>query len=248
MMQRDTFSLITASQSGDDSATDELLRIIKKEHMPKYIRRFLRRNVLVSQDEIESEFLEGCWRAIAIAKLDIGNPVSFICWKGSLKVVHLFRQKLKEGVRVNCSTCGTGVLMYKAKEKRAMCSKCGATDVDTYMVVMDESQMPSEFADGSDREDHAWDKIAIDSMEDNAERQFETIMYENTVQEIRSQLNGRVLQLFDKLVVECVNRDTSDNYLEEIANEWGVSTACVSVYLRKLRAKVATYYINQKAA
>lgn len=55
-----------------------------------------------------------------------------------------------------------------------------------------------------------------------------------------------MLQLFDLLVIEQVNRDTSNNYLEEIANRWGVSTACVSVYLRKLRVKVLEHIHEKK--
>lgn len=241
-----TFELITASQSGDEDATNKLLQIIKDQHMGRYTRRFIRRNVLVDQEEIESEFLVGCWAAIKKAKLDIGNPVNFICWKGSLKVLHLFRTKLRDGVRINCSTCGTGTLVYKAKLKRAVCGKCGATDVQTYMIVMDESQMNPEISGNAVV--MPWDKIAQDNMQDEADHQFSNITYDIMVEEIRSRLNGRVLQLFDVMVVEAINRDTSDNYLSEIATRWGVSTACVSIYLRKLRSKVAEYMAEREAA
>lgn len=240
----DTFQLIAASQQGDESATNKLLDIIRNTHMKQYIRRFIRRNVLIEEAEIESEFLLGCWKAIPKAKLDIGNPVNFICWKGQLKVLHLFRSKLREGVRVNCTTCGTSRLTYKAKEKRAICVKCGATDVQTFMVVMDESQMNPEI-DGN-AVVQPWDRIAQDMMADEADTQFSNITYDITVAEIRAKLTGRVLQLFDLLVIENVNRDTSVNYLEEIAQRWGVSTACVSVYLRKLRAKITAHYYSME--
>jgi hypothetical protein len=247
----DTKDLIAAAQRGDELATNKLLKIIQTEHMPRRIRRFIKRNVLVTQDEIESEFLLGCWRAIQVAKLDIGNPMMFIGWKGELAVTHMFRKKIREGVRVNCTTCGVGTIQYKRNahthEERLRgakapiaCSKCGATDVDTFMIVMDESQMKEEFEGGAPSS-AMWDKIDIDHIPAAQDALFENITHDIVIEEIRCKLNGRVLQLFDKLVLEQVNRDTSVNYLAEIAREWGVSTACVSVYLRKLRIKVIEY-------
>lgn len=233
----DTLALIAASQQDDDTATNKLLDLIKREHMPSQTRRFIERNVLIERDEIESEFLFGCWKAIKVAKLDVGNPLFFICWKGKLAVIHLFRQKLREGVRVNCPTCGTGALQYNAKNKTAVCRQCGETNVSTFMVMADETQGVLTDS-GSESETHLWDKIDPSTVNAVNDRQFEDIMYETHVEEIRSKLNGRVLQLFDMLVVENINRDTSPNYLEEIAQAWGVSTACVSVYLRKLRTRI----------
>lgn len=251
----DTLSLIRDSKNGDTLATEKLLQIIKKEHMPKRIARHIKRNVLVMQDDIESEFLTGCWKAIAVAKLDLGNPLMFILWKGELAVIHLFRKKIREGVRVNCSTCGVQSLQFKhtttSSERRRgakapiSCNKCGATDVTTFMIVMDESQMREEM-EGGGAPTNLWDKIDQDQIPAAQNAQFEDLTQGIMVEEIRSRLNGRVLQLFDLLIVKQVNRETSDNYLAEIANAWGVSTACVSVYLRKLRIKVAEYLDEQK--
>lgn len=247
----DTLKLIADSQAGDEIATERLLSIIKKEHMSRHTRRYVNRNVLVTQDEIESEFLVGCWKAIPKAKLDVGNPLNFICWKGELAILHLFRKNLRAGVKVNCSTCGTTNMTYSTASKGQIntkarpgkrgikseicCSRCGATDVETFMTTVDQSQMKEEIENGTMQ---PWDRISPEQVTDEMETMFNQITYDMHVEEIRAKLNGRVLQLFDKLVVEQVNRDTSKNYLEEIAQEWGVSTAAVSVYLRKLRYKV----------
>lgn len=246
----DTLSLIAASQAGDSLATERLLSIIKKEHMGNRTRKYINRNVLVMQDDIESHFLEGCWKAIEKAKLDLGNPLHFICWKGELAVLHLFRRNLRAGVRVNCSTCGTTNMTYTTKggtnatdkvkpgkrgKSQISCAKCGATDVNTFMVTVDQSQMREEIENGTLQ---PWDKIDPERVHDEMETMFNAITYDMHVEEIRAKLNGRVLQLFDMLIIRQINRDTSQNYLEEIANEWGVSTAAVSVYLRKLRYKV----------
>lgn len=235
----DTLALIAASQQNDDQAINTLIDVIKREHMPSHIRRFVQRNVLIAKDEIESEFLLGCWGAIKQAKLDIGNPLYFICWKGKLSVIHLFRKRLREGVRVNCSTCGVGSLQYIARQKTAVCATCGATDVSTFMVVTDESQSNPDL-DSVDLETRIWDKIDPSRVGELNNVQFSNVTYDIQIEEIRSRLNGRVLQLFDMLVIEGINRETSDNYLDEIAKRWNVSTACVSVYLRKLRIKVHT--------
>jgi hypothetical protein len=255
--QPDTLALISRSQQGDEAATEKLLTILRDEHMPRRIRRHLKRNVLVEEAEIQSEWLIGCWKAIRLAKLDVGNPLMFICWKGDLQVIHLFRKKIRDGVKVSCQVCGIVPMAFRktgfaavAGGKRAgtrspiACSKCGSIDVDTFMTTVDESQQSDEIdATGAV---HAWDRIDPDHVHEHMDELFSDITYDIQVQEIRAKLNGRVLQLFDKLVIEQINRDTSKNYLEEIATEWGVSTACVSVYLRKLREKVLAYIETTK--
>lgn len=257
----DSLSLIAASQQGDEVAVNRLLRLIEKEHMPGRLRKYRNRNVLVQMDDIQSEFLMGCWKAIKQAKLDIGNPLHFICWKGELAVLHLFRKNIKEGVRVNCTTCGVTSVAYRKREgskeeiaaasrrgvkAKLCCSKCGATDVTTFMVVYDQSQVDEATLEGTPVQ--SWDRIDPSEVKDTMDDMFSAITYDMKVAEIRSKLNGRVRELFDMLIVKQINRDTSKNYLEEIANEWGVTTACVSVYLRKLRGKVLEHIEVEEAA
>jgi hypothetical protein len=249
----DTLSLIKAAQgeNGQD-AMEALMKVLQKEHMPRRIRRFLKKNVLVQQDEIESAFLEGCWKAVRQAKMDIGNPLLFICWKGELAVTHLFRAKIREGVKVDCSTCGVTAISYKkgsGKKKgrssaNVACGKCGATDVKTFMIISDESQSGEEMESPMPE----WDHLDTHEVIDETETFFNAATYDIFVDEIRAKLNGRVLQLFDALCVKQINRDTSQNYLQEIADEWGVTTACVSVYLRKLRLKVMEHLDDNREA
>jgi hypothetical protein len=238
-----TLALIAASQQGDELATNKLLRIIEKEHMPGRLRRFINRNVLVSEEEIQSAFLEGCWRAIAKAKLDVGNPLHFICWKGVLSVLYTCRKNIKEGVRVHCATCGISTIKYTKsngtkRKPKICCGHCGATDVDTFMLVFDQTQVDESQIEGVVVD--SWDKVDPTEVSSMMTTMFSDITYEIMVEEIREKLNGRVLQLFDIMILDQINRDTSANYLEEIAREWGVSTACVSVYLRKLRGRSLT--------
>lgn len=234
----DTLTLIAAAQTGDDLAMERLLRIIRDEHMAQRVAKFRRKNVLIDDDELESEFLIGCYKAVPQAKLDVGNPLMFILWKGENAVAYIRRKRIREGVRVNCHVCGIRPL--NMRKGRACCPNCGSFDVSTYMVLLDESQQGEYFEENGDRAH--WDTTDPTEVATEIDDLFNAITYDIQVEEIRTRLSGRVLQLFDKIVVEQINRDTSKNYLQEIATEWGVTTACLSIYLRKLKIAVLMYY------
>lgn len=226
--------LLAKAQAGDELAMNRLLTLIQTQHMPKRIKHYYGRNVLIEQADIESEFLLGCYEAIKIAKMDVGNPLMFILWKGQLAVAHIFRRKLKEGVQVNCKTCGIRPLTYINRE--LVCNKCGSNDVTSRMVIIDESQKSDDMKNGTARFDVLGDPFReMDAI-------FALATEDMAIEEIRKKLRGRQLELFNILIVEQINRDTSDNYLAEIAKRWGVSTACVSVYLRKLRFAVLNHF------
>lgn len=226
--------LLDQAQKGDELAMNRLLTLIQKEHMPKRIKHYYGRNVLVEQADIESEFLLGCYEAIKIAKMDVGNPLMFILWKGQLAVAHIFRRKVKEGVQVHCKECGIRPMTYINRE--LICNKCGSNQVTSRMIVVDESQKSDDMKNGTARFDVLNDPFKeMDAI-------FALATEEMAIDEIRVKLRGRQRELFDILVVEQINRDTSDNYLAEIAARWGVSTACVSVYLRKLRFAVLNHF------
>lgn len=231
--QEDSTALLKRAQSGDASAVNKYLTIIREQHMPRRIKHYLNRNVLVEQNDIESEYLMGAFEAMGIAKLDVGNPLEFILWKAGLKVAHLFKKKIREGITIHCRHCGVTSVGY---EKRTMiCGKCGSNEVTTQMTMVGDSQLTStEIENGSTAYDRAQRGDPFSEMD----AIFALATEEMMIAEIQAKLNGRVLQLFNILVVEQINRTTSENYLQEIATRWGVSTACVSVYLRKLRLAV----------
>lgn len=207
--------------------------------MPKRIRHYLQRNVLVEAVEIESEYLLGCYEAMSVAKLDIGNPLEFILWKGGLKVAHLFKKRVRQGVNVLCKTCGLTTMGYV--NKTVACGKCGSTDITTQMILVGDSQLTqTEIEAGST----AYDRAQAGDPFEEMDAVFGLATGQIMIAEIQEKLNGRVLELFNILVVEEVNRFTSDNYLQEIATRWGVSTACVSVYLRKLRVAILRHFEN----
>lgn len=225
--------LLKRAQDGDLVATNKYLAMIRDYHMPKRIKHYIKRNVLVEQVEIESEYMLGAYEAMSIAKLDVGNPLDFILWKAGLKVAHLFKKRVRAGVTVHCKTCGLTSMGYK--NRTVLCGKCGSNDVTTQMIEVGDSQLTeAEIENGTSAYDRAQGQDPFGEIDAIFGLATEEIM----IKEIQAKLNGRVLELFNIMIVEQINRTTSDNYLQEIADRWGISTACVSVYLRKLRAAI----------
>jgi hypothetical protein len=236
MEEINTLDLIRRAQEGDEFAMNRLITIIRDEHMPGRIRNQRKRNVLVEEDDIESEFLMACFQAVKEAKLDLGNPLMYILWKGQLAVGYLFRKSIKKGVRVSCNTCGDSSLAMS--RGRVLCGTCGSSEVQTHMVLVDENKVD----DAEKESGPIWDKVEPEAVCSIVDKTWDATVHGIQVQELRSRLSGRTLQLFDIIAIEGINRDSSKNYLDEIAKRWGVTTACVSIYLRKLRKAVQAYY------
>lgn len=231
----DTITLIDRCKNSDE-AMDKLLRVIKQEHMNQRIHRYKGRNVLVEDADIESAFLFGCFQAAKEAKIDLGNPLLFILWKGQLSVQKLFLDTLKKGVRMECNECNTKAPIKSTKKRGTACAHCGSTDVKTHMIMVNEDQLQ-----GENKKRDVWDALQQNTARNDSDLVFSQATYDIQVAEIRKRLRGRTLELFDVMVIEGINRETSDNYLAEIADRWGISTACVSIYLRKLRAAIKLY-------
>ena len=225
-----TTLLIRDAQKGDDNAREALFTLIYREHLRAFTHRYRSRNVLVDEADIESEFMLGALKALDSVVLDRGNPLLYILWKGNMAVAHLLRTRIQKGVKAFCREC-KATRAIKTIRGKPTCRSCGSLDLDTYMVV--------DAAEGlapDGRSVNRLDSVAID-----ADTVWGTFTHAVQVAEIQSRLNGRVRELFDILVVEEVNRDSSQNYIREIADRWGVTTACVAVYLRKLRGAIEAY-------
>lgn len=210
--------VLAAAQDGDEQAVEEFMRIIRQFELPRVLRRYSGRNVLVGDDDIESHFMVGCYKAMQKAKLDVGNPMRFICWKGNMEVANAFRSAIKKDTRLKCRSCGyIGRMGWR--NKTPACYVCNSHDVTTWMT--DESL---------DDKIPTYNRRSSDS--------FTTATWGIQVEEIRATLNGRVRQLFDMIVIHGYDRDSCNNYIGEIADMWGISASAVCIYLRKLRRKV----------
>jgi len=228
-----TNTLIRDAQAGLDGAKDAFFRLVIEEHMPKRVGRYLHRNVLVDADDIESDFLYGCLRALPETDLDRGNPLLYILWKGDMAVKELFRKRIGREVRLQCNVCSfTGRGKYE--RGHSVCPRCGTRDVSTWMRIPG-GKSEGDLAVGVSQIDKLSDGLDIDAI-------FFLATERVVVQEMRARLKpGRVRELFEIIVIEGINAASSKNYLREIATRWGCSTAAVSVHLRKLRIAVAEY-------
>lgn len=234
----DTHSLIARSQAGDRDSLEDLFRIIRDEHMPRRVERHYRRNVLVEPAAIDSEFLYGAFLALPRAKLDIGSPLAFMLWKGDMKVADLFKTRVERGVVAQCRRCESfGRILMRAG--RPTCRACGSAELETHMWECAEANLNL-------RGSHSGKVVTIEALAATPtlavmDAVWSTATCNVQIAEIQRRLNGRARQLFDLIVIEEVNRETSKNYVLEIAQRWGVSTAAVSTYLRKVRAVVTEY-------
>lgn len=222
-----TYELVAGAQVGDEVAIRELFEIIRTHHMPRYVGRYRGRNVLVDDAEIESEFMLGVWLALDQAKLDVGNPLAFMCWKGQKKVQSLFRTRIRKQTRYQCLDCGhTGIMAWKARVPA--CQECGDPEIETWMV---------------ENAEMVYDDLSLvgTARGVNAETAWGLAVYGIQIEELRARLNGRARDLFDIIVFEGISRESSRNYLQEIADRWGCSTTNVALALRKLRREVAAY-------
>ncbi len=231
-LPKGTLSIVADAQDGDELAITEMFNIVREYHMNRLIQRYKGRNVLVSDAEIESEFLLGVWMALPKAKLDVGNPISYMCYKGQRRVQSLFRNRIRRETRYQCLECShTGIMGWKARVP--VCTECQSNDIHTWMV---------ENADVVD------DDVSLVDMSVgvSAETAWQLAVYGIQIEEMRARLNGRALELFDILVLEGINRDSSKNYLLEIATRWGTSTMRVNIALRIVRREIALYVSEQE--
>lgn len=231
-LPKGTLSIVADAQAGDEVAITEVINNIRTYHMPRYVGRYYGRNVLIGDDEIESEFLLGVWLALPKAKLDIGNPVNFMCYKGQRAVQTLFRNRIRRETRYQCMECGqTGTMGWRAKVPA--CTKCNSLEVRTWMVT---------------NADVVGDDVSLVDLATgvSAETAWQLAVYGIQIEELKTRLSGRARDLFDIIVLEGINRDSSRNYLQEIADRWGTSTTAVAAALRRLRRDVSLYVSEQE--
>ena len=225
-----TLELVVKAKEGDELALRDLMKIVREHHMPRYVGGYRGKNVLVGDDDIESEFLFGVFKALGKARLDVGNPINFMCWKGQKAVQSLFRQRIRSEVKYQCLECGD-VDLLGWRDKVPTCKACLSKDVWTWMVAHAD-QSPTETINTS---------LIHNAQGMSAEHAWELAVHGVQIEEIRARLSGRALELFDILIFEGINRDGSRNYLEEVANRWGVTTTAVAAALRKLRRDISAY-------
>lgn len=220
----DTIELIQRAKSLDQDAMNALAGVIIKQYADPALRRWRGRNVLVDNDELRQEFLIGCICALDNVRIDVGNPIRYLIQKGVWAALEYIRKQMGNGVRMHCIRCGR---IGRIHTDRGMwkCPKCGSLNVETFM-----------------REEHV--DITLETCQIDDKQMMRDIVYDQVeerllTEEVERRLNGRTLELYKLIVYEGMEKGTSKNYLADLARRMGgISTACVSIYLKKIRAVV----------
>lgn len=248
------------SSSGERHLANKIINTIKENYMGSRIASYFNSNVYVDNDEIESAFLVGCFKALNKVDVDIGNPLIYILWQGRMAVAQLFRKRIRGNVRIYCFNCETDYSIGYKKGKRMCCPSCEKEDIESWHVFESlDSLVPIPISGTSHsgaqtegRLDYSKSDTRFSfnrrkskcDVESESEKTFSIATHKIQVEEIRKRLSGRKLELFDILVLEGVNRGKGTNYLEEIAERWGVTASCVAVHLGRLRKDIEEYYSN----
>jgi transposase-like protein len=195
----------------------------------------MNKNRLAENDDVSQEFMIGVAHAISEVDMSIGNPIIYLINKGIWKVRSYFRQQVFGNTKQTCLDCGHTCRPTKTLKKHDVvikkftewvCPKCHSHRVDVVQITGSEVKDDNVFAT---RTEQLVEEMVMDGM---------------SIQEFRAKLSGRVLQLFDT-INNGVDRDNSVSYQREIADEWGVSTACVSQYLKRLRKSWCEHYTEE---
>ena len=205
------------AQQGSIRALDLFLERMQAEFRGRILGKY--QNCVTDEDELLSEFMIGVWKEMLNARLDVGNPLMFLAWKGQMHVVSFLRQRLKRQVYQICRRCGRTTPLKNTK-----CVHCKSTRIRTFMV---EKNGDTPYANIRDQEVG----VPLD----------QEVLEKIDIERFRRSLGGRSLQLFDMCLERNTWRQPGRNYLREIASTWGVSTPTVAVHLRRLRAKVDAF-------
>lgn len=220
--------LLRKAQAGDQHAANRFLRLVEQEHMGSRIAYFRGMNVLVQDSDIEAEFMLGCYKAMDTDR-GIGDSLLYILWKGECAVKSLFRRRIRRGVRGECSACFKERIRYRGGNFE--CWYC-AGPVETWMV---EGPMATE----SDRDDDLEIEDLVAGV--TGEEAWEKATYPVQLEELRSRMEGREVDLFDELVTEGYRFVFKRGYRKELANTWGTTQTMLRDLLESIRRKTSAY-------
>ena len=212
-------SLLSKAQSGDEEAKNKLIYAMLEDGCMKRLSRYLYLNRLLEPDEVRGEFWLGVAQSINKAK-PLGNPLRFLHQCGVWQVVAVLRQRLSNGVSWACLACGKGGSLNR-RATLAACPRCASIEIETKEKV-----------------------VYIGEYEYTYKPQDNSTDF---VEDFKTKLQGRELQVFN-LIVDGCDRDSTQNYIKEIANTLKISPPCVAIYLRRIRYKLKRHLDNVQSA
>lgn len=220
-----TLTLIDQARQGDGVAIESFLLLVEQHHWPK-IRWSFGRSLpgFLTELDLRQEFLVGVWRAIPKVDMEIGNPLTYLLWRGRMYMIGKVRSRVVSAYTALCTDCGhEGRFQWKGTP---VCQKCNSREIDIWRNRVTTEDDEVDIVNGW--EDPSDPLVALEE--------------EEFFLDIRGKLSGRSRDLFDALIVQGINRETSNNYLAEIAGIWGCSTTNVARALKRLQAHILEIY------
>ena len=226
--------IVIKAQAGDMDAIDELMAYIMSEK-GNVVWTIARQNTQHdrSRDDFEQEFLIGCYKAIEKAKAD-SSPIGFIVQKGIWQMQTYLRSGYKKALVQHCQQCNSTTRPL-TKHGFVVCPKCNNSTVGT--LERFEFFTPVDYSDSESKYQH----IPANTVTE------EDIAEEAVISEFEARLTGRVLDVFRLMIREEINRDTSKNYIKEIAGRLDITTSNVNLRLRTIKKKWAEFMEEQEA-
>lgn len=223
MMTTDDYRNLIAVVQGDDDiaagiATTDIIIDIIENHMDKHLWKYYSKNTTggIDKEDIRQIFLIGVSMAIESARTDIGDPLLYLIQKGKWAVVDELRRGYRKAIRQYCHKCSKETRVFE-KAGIAICPTCGGEDVIRVMVdTLDDGEQTVGVEAG---------ELLLDTM----------VTSQVLVDQFKSTLSGRTLDVFEMIMDKGYDRDSCTNYIKEIAGILGVTPANVNKRLRRIK-------------
>ena len=190
-----------------------------KQCMGKYYRKISVR--ALDPEDLDQVFRLACYEAILTARTDVGNPLAFILKQGQYRVVDELRKFYRRSIKQFCHSCCNETQLYQ-RGGVVQCPKCGAGPesverIDLLPIIDDNFDLAGSIDIQQEIEDSA------------------------IIDEFRQRLEGRKRDVFVMIVDRGFDRDSCKNYMQEVADELGISKSNVNLRLRAIKAQLVSY-------
>lgn len=236
MMNMNDYKNLVAIAQGEDKAMagiakNDILADIMQFHMKPTLGKYkskLTAGSMIDYEDLEQTFLIACSHAIEEASIEIGNPLMFITQKGKWAVIDALRSTYRKALKQHCKECGATTRLNE-KAGTPICPKCGAEG--------HEKVIREQFVNNDDGE--VLCQVAMDKPSTEEETEYKLL-----IEEFKSKLNGRKLEIFELIVEKGYDRDNCKNYIKEIAEKLGVGQPNVNLRLRQIKAELLSFFDN----
>lgn len=218
--------LILDAQNNVGNSRNTLVKLMQDNGAMRIISRYLYLNKLLEPDDAKSEFWMGVILAIPEVKLDIGDPLQYLIWKGENRVKTVLRKLISENITAICRECHLRFRLYRVGGDYK-CRRCGSTSLETHSNVVPMTTMTSHM-DEPNEENMGMEKDIC-------------LRFRIDMDGFKILLTNQERRVYEAIVQENINRFEVANYIVEISQKMDVSPQCVSIYIKRIREKLKEY-------